>query len=68
MIRAALILPLLALAGCVMGIPDAGPPPPKTRECRIWVRVDNGPWRCYSRNEFDRDVAPILFPREQLQR
>lgn len=51
----------LFLSGCVMGIPDAGPPPKPTPECKIWVKVDNGPWRCYSREGFRRATCGTLF-------
>jgi hypothetical protein len=50
------------LVGCVMGIPDAAPPPPKSEACQIWVRVDDGPWHCYSRDHVLRDLKKITPP------
>lgn len=58
--RTGSLIAVLMLAGCVMGIPDAGPPPPKpTEACQIWVRIDNGPWRCYERERVLRELRKI---------
>jgi hypothetical protein len=56
-----MILACLLLAGC-FGIPDAVPPPTKTEACQIWVRVDSGPWRCYSRRRVLEDLKKITPP------
>lgn len=55
-----LVLICLMLAGCVNGIPDAGPPPPRTEACQIWVSHDGGPWKCYSRERVLRDMRREL--------
>lgn len=64
--RPVIIVLCLMLAGCVMGIPDAGPAPPKPPEpCEIWV-IDYSRQRavCMSRERFRREVAPVLLPSE----
>lgn len=54
----------ISLEACVMGIPDYYPPPAPTKECKIYVRVDNGRWTCYTTEEFRRHIAPNIFPQE----
>jgi len=46
----------LALTGCT-AIWD--PPPKKPEPCQVWVRIDNGPWRCYARERVRRDLCKI---------
>lgn len=55
---AALVVSAL-LAGCAIGIPDAVPPPPRAKPCQIWVRIDNGPWKCYERGEVLRELRKM---------
>ena len=44
---------LICLSGCVMGIPDYYPPPPKPKPCD--VRISDGRViNCYTREEFQR--------------
>lgn len=57
--KAAALIVACMLAGCVMGIPDAVPPPPRTEACQIWVRIDNGPWKCYERERVLRELRKI---------
>ena len=55
-----LTVTLLALlcAGCVTGIPDYYPPPPKPEPCEVWiiVRPDNTA-RCVSRERMRRELC-----------
>lgn len=53
MIRATLIVVALSLAGCVQFLERQ----PKPEPCQIWVRIDNGPWRCYERGKVLRDLC-----------
>lgn len=55
--RGVILLAALIMAGCVNGIPDAGPPPPRTEACQIWVSVDGGPWKCYERGKVLRELC-----------
>lgn len=57
LVRVVALIAAAMLAGCVMGIPDAVPPPKPTPACQIWVRIDNGPWRCYERGKVLRDLC-----------
>jgi hypothetical protein len=54
--RLAAALLAVMCSGCVMGIPDASPPVKPPKPCHVWVRVDNGPWKCYERGEVYRKV------------
>jgi hypothetical protein len=58
----AVILACLMLAGCALGIPDMDPPVKPPEPCQIWVKVDNGPWRCHSRRRVLEDLKKIVPP------
>lgn len=45
---------LLFLPGCVMGIPDALPPVPKPKECKVHLTVDGKYKGCMDNEEFQR--------------
>jgi len=44
---------LIFLSGCVMGIPDFYPPPPKPKPCDVTI-TDGRVIECYTREEFHR--------------
>jgi hypothetical protein len=44
---------LIFLSGCVMGIPDYYPPPPKPKPCDVRI-TDGRVMHCYTRDEFQR--------------
>lgn len=60
----ALALLLGLLQGCVMGIPDYYPPPKPAKVCKVFVRVDSGPWMCQDSEEWER-TKKVLFPPEE---
>lgn len=57
-----LVLPALAMSGCVMGIPDANPPVKPPKPCEVWIieRPDNTA-RCVTRDEFGRLMKGVLY-------
>jgi hypothetical protein len=50
------------MSGCVMGIPDAGPAPPKREPCEVWIieRPENRA-RCVSRERMMREMRGVLY-------